>query len=273
MRVHDLPSARIRARQAGEKGPAILLCVDPPNVLEHYGPLIARLKRDARVAVFEPAGFGHSRGKKGFDHSWDASAKVVEELLSALGWRRAILAFPCVSAYVAMRVAARRPDLVAGLCLMQAPSWEDEARWADRVDRNRVLRTPVVGQAAMLLRDESIARQWYDAALPDEQKAHAYALMATEALSHGARFPLATAFQAAFNGAPPELSKLDAPALLVWGGADKTHRKSDPAGLAALLPRAKSLALPEAGHFPELEQPVAFADALLRWAQEEGIAE
>lgn len=261
----DVAGAKLRVRTAGKGDDLVLLATDPPNVVEAYARLCVAMGAHARLAVFEPPGFGRSAAPKGFGHTWREQARVIEALLERTG--PAVLAFPCVSAYAAMLVAAARPELVRGLVLAQAPSWSDERAWIDRVDKRRLVRTPVVGQALMMLRSDDVARRWFEAASGDVDQMRPLAALAIEALSHDAKFPLATAFQAMEREAPP-LTLVEKPALLVWGDKDRTHAKSDRLGLTPLLPRAEGVVIEGAGHFPELERPKEFAAAVRQWMGE-----
>ena len=261
----DVAGARLRVRTGGRGARTLLLATDPPNVVEAYAELFVALGPHARLVAFEPPGFGRSRAPKGFGHSWREQVDVLEALAARVG--PCVLALPCVAAYAGLALAARRPDLVEGLVLAQAPSWADEKRWMARVDRRRLVRTPLVGQAVLALRAESVAQRWYEAASGDVDKMRPLARMGVEALTHDARFPLADAFQAMDREDPP-LAPVDKLALLVWGDADRTHRGSDPRGLLPLLPRARQVTLEGAGHFPELERPRAYAEAVVAWLQE-----
>lgn len=276
----DAAGARIRVRTGGAPSAtrSVVMALDPPNVLEHDAQPFIAWSRSARLTAFEPPGFGHSTAPRGHDHSVDAGARVVTALLERLALPPSILVFPCLTAYVALRIASQRPDLVAGLVLVQAPSWEQERAWAQRVDKRGVLRTPGVGQAALLFRGHNIIDQWYATAVPDEARAAHMAALANETLDHGAKFPLAAAFQSNFPlrgasaAAPLEgTTPPPCPTLLVWGSADKSHRKSDPASMRAHAPDAELLVMDDAGHFPELEKPIEFRDALVRWMDARGL--
>lgn len=271
MRFVTVPEGRIRVRESGEGRRSVVFTADPPNVLEHYSALFARLKRDVRVSAFELPGFGHSKRAKGIGLGLEEQSKATISLLDALGGGPHVLAFPCVAAYGALRVAHQRPDLVSGLVLIQAPSWAEETKWVARVDRGGILRAPLVGQAVGYLRADRIIHQWYEAALADPTKKDAYAGLATEALDHGGAFPLAGAFQALFRAPAPALPPPACPVLSVWGGQDRTHRKSDPASVRELAPGAAQVVLEEAGHFPELEAPARFVETLLGWLDAQGL--
>lgn len=259
---------RVRTGGAADAARTLVFAVDPPNALEHYAQTFVALQKSARLVAFEPPGFGRSTAPRGYKHAPEEAADVVIALLERLAAPRpAVLAFPCMSAYVALHVAAKRPDLVGGLVLMQAPSWEQERAWADRVDKRGVLRTPVLGQAALLFQGDPLVKRWYEAAVADPERAHHMSALAIELLDHGAKFPLASAFQASFSrggaAAPPVNDRT--PTLLVWGAADKSHKKSDPESAREHAPGADVVVIEDAGHFPELETPVRFRDEVMRW--------
>ena len=276
----EAAGARIRLRTGGapESARSVVMALDPPNVLEHYAQPFIAWSRSARLVAFEPPGFGHSTAPRGYDHSVEAAAKVAIALLDRLALPPSVLVFPCLAAYAALRVAAQRPDLVSGLVLVQAPSWAQERAWAQRVDKRGILRTPGVGQAALLFRGHNIVDAWYRTAIPDAARAAHMAALANETLDHGARFPLASAFQTNFSlrgaaaAAPLDgLAPPRCPTLLVWGNADKSHRQSEPASMRTHAPDAELLVMDGAGHFPELEKPIEFRDALIRWMDARGL--
>lgn len=265
----DAAGARLRVRTGGRGARTLLLATDPPNVVEAYAELFIALGPHARLAAFEPPGFGRSRAPKGYGWTWREQVDVLEALAQRAG--PTILALPCIAAYAGIALAARRPDLVQGLVLTQAPSWSDEKAWLDRVDRRRLVRTPLLGQALLNLRAQRIAQQWYEAATGDVDKMRPLARMSIEALTHDAKFPLADALQALDKEDPPlPTTPLPTPTLLVWGDADKTHRKSNPHGLTPILPHARHATLHGAGHFPELERPREYANAVTEWMQSLG---
>lgn len=259
VRLVRLPSATLRVREEGTGARLVVLACDPPNVIEHYDALASALvARGFRVVVFEPPGFGFSRQHPGASLALDDQVGSVRELLQVLPDADiTILAFPCVAAYVALRLAIRHPALVDGLVLMQAPAWEDEMRWLDRVDRRRLLRGPL-GGAVSRFAAPRIVRAWYAAAAraPD-----AMAPPALAALTAGARFPLAAAFRA-MERERPSFVGAQQPTLLVWGAGDRSHRHSAPGSLRAVVPQAREVVFEGACHFPELEEPERFAAEL-----------
>jgi pimeloyl-ACP methyl ester carboxylesterase len=264
-RFVDTPSARFRVRESGAGEVSIVFATDPPNVVEHYDGLLGAFGPDVRAVVVELPPFGLSRFKRGRLLGLQSTADAVSELLEGLDARPAILVFPCLTGFVALRVAADDPESVAGLVLPQVASWEGTLRWIDRVDRYRWLRTSGVGQVTNRLLREKIAKVWYAAALADPEDRARFADTAIEAFRKGARFPLATALQR-FPRDPPR-GEVAQPILAVWGKQDRSHRATDPEGLRDLLPQLRSHTCSDCGHFPELEDPGAFVRLVEDWSQ------
>jgi pimeloyl-ACP methyl ester carboxylesterase len=61
------------------------------------------------------------------------------------------------------------------------------------------------------------------------------------------------------------LHRIAAPALFVRGESDGLVSQAYLDGYAALLPNARKMTIPAAGHVPQLEQPAAFAAAVLKF--------
>jgi pimeloyl-ACP methyl ester carboxylesterase len=64
------------------------------------------------------------------------------------------------------------------------------------------------------------------------------------------------------------LHRVNAPALFVRGASDGLVSEGYLEAYAKLLPRARTITIPAAGHAPHLEQPQAFASAVLAFLGE-----
>jgi pimeloyl-ACP methyl ester carboxylesterase len=262
MRYVQADGALIRLRLAGAGAPTIVFAPDPPNLIEHYDALMERLAPRVRVLCFELPAFGLSFPDARFDFSLDRQAATLEQLLRDLALGPYVSAISCAAGLVALRLAARAPDLIERIVVIQTPSLAEEIKWAQRVDSNGLLARPFVGQALMAAAKRRVARGWYRAAIPDRATAARFDAVAQEGFDRGARYCLASGFQALRRGPAPEQAALRQPALVLWGNADRTHRKTDKRSLDGVLPDARHVAFEEAGHFPELEQPERFASEL-----------
>ena len=262
VRFVELPQATLRVRVAGTGPVALVIVPDPPNVIEHYDRLIALLAPHLRVVCCEAPGFGFSRPAPGFDFSPASQAASMAALLARLALGPYLLAFPCFAGLVAAKLASDRPELVRGLCFVQTAAWSEELGWVRRIDRRGLMQTPWLGQLATSLGKRRVARAWYRAALPPGADPAPFLAPALAAFERGGAYCLASAFQAACRTPAPRLGPVRQPALVVWGGADRTHRRTDKRSILEYVPRADWVDFAAAGHFPDLEQPERFRDEL-----------
>jgi pimeloyl-ACP methyl ester carboxylesterase len=256
---------RVRVRDSGGSGPIVVLACDPPNVVEHYDDLFELLAPTYRLVCLELPGFGFSRPVPGFRFGIEEYADTVEHVLGELDVSSCTLAFPCVWSYLALRITARRADLVHAVVLIQAPQWSEEADWARRIDSSGIIRTPFLGQALLAAGSRHLAGRWYRAALPrghSRAAEAAFSIPAERALRRGAVFCLASLTQAWFGPSGPDLTPVHLPAVVLWGGADRTHRLSSAQSALRYVPAGRVSIDPDAGHFPELEHPDLLRAAL-----------
>src|SRR5579859_256329 len=262
LRFIEVSGAALRVWAIGQGLDVVVIVPDPPNVIEHYADLVARISPYARVVVLELPGFGFSIPKPEFDFGIDGQAKVVTELLDYLKVGRATLSFPCLSGFLALAVARKRPDLVKRLVLPQTAGYQDSLAWCERVDRLHLLRTPWLGQMTCLVGKKSIARRWYRAAAPPDAP-NSISEPALAALSEGAGFPLASAFQVFRKLDGRRIQGVEAPVVAVWGEADPTHRKTDRDSLKKHVAHTQVVHFWGMGHFPDLEDPGRYGQLLL----------
>lgn len=233
----------VRLRRLVTPGaPRVLFAVDGPNAVEHYDALLAALSGQVDAVVYEPPGTGGSLPAAAFDFSFDAHARVADEVLDAVGGPRTLV-FPCWLGFVAPQVRGAER-----LILPQTPSFAAMLRWADRVDPRRLVRTRGLGQLFVRLRRRSIARRWFRASVGHRACVGPFGDAADAVLAAGGCFCLATLMQTLVREAPRELP---ADAVVIWGSADRTHRGDLPGGRVEWFS--------DSGHCPELEEPERFA--------------
>jgi pimeloyl-ACP methyl ester carboxylesterase len=262
----ELTNASVRLRIAGDGAHPVVIVPDPPNTLEHYDELIDLLvaRGGVRVICFEVPGFGLSFPRSlTFSFSAEEYTDVVVELIDRLALRATTLVMSCIGGYVGLLAARLRPELVGRLVLSQTPAVDHMVTWAKRFDRLGLLGMPVVGQAIMWLVKGPATRFWYSAALPigaDVARYHAPALAAQRL---GGPYALASGIQAMRRLDPRTLDGVTQPIALAWGHADRSHARTDPRSLLAVVPHARFVSFERCGHFPDLEDPHRFADLVL----------
>jgi len=264
----NLGASHIRYRVVGNGRQTLVFETDPPIVIEHYDELIHILKDEYRLVIFEPPGFGFSLPGMALDYSFESMVCLIEQFLSRLSLGPYLLVAPCVTAFGALAVAQKRPDLISHLILSQAPSWEQMLSWKLKRDSKGMLSKPVFSQLLLQLLKRKRTPNWLQLALGDESLFEPFNNLAQEAFSNGASFNLASVFQQFLIGPNPLTSHLQQPSLIVWGDKDESHCDTCKQSSLELVTSANVIHIPEAGHFPELETPSAFAAHLLSFHRE-----
>ena len=162
------------------------------------------------------------------------------------------------------RAALSRP--ASGVLVAQTPSVPASRTWGTGVlDRDGVLRRPWQGQAGWRLGREHLAvRSWYGFAAGPDAPLEDWRATAAAVLAGGGTYALASQAQTWWaDGADVAPPVVDLPAVLLWGGADRSHRAAgtDPEQLRDLLPRLEVRHVDSAGHFVDTEAPEALLDA------------
>jgi pimeloyl-ACP methyl ester carboxylesterase len=261
------PEALIRYRMVGHGPRTLVLATDAPVVIEQYDELLQQLESDFRVIVFEVPGFGYSMPNFGFSFEFARLNNLVAKFLRHLDMGPYLLAFPCVSAYGAVEIARHFPELVDGVVLIQAPSWSEQLKWKHARDTRGLLSTPIIGQIGLQWLKRKHAPQWLRTAIARRDRLASFVETTDTAFSQGACFCLASAFQNYLTDTAPSLVPITQPSLIIWGDADKSHRHTDKLSSKLYCPQARDVHFHQAGHFPELEEPALFADALKEWVR------
>jgi pimeloyl-ACP methyl ester carboxylesterase len=253
---------RLAVQTVGSGLPLVLLHAFP---LDHGMWLRQEpLGESLRLIVPDLRGFGGSTGSvpRGIADLADDVAALLDGLHLE---RPAVICGVSMGGYVAQHVAARHPDRVAALVLVDTKLEADtpEAR-AARVDlAGKVGR---LGQSiladAMIPRLLAVPRSDADPAVVAR---HAENRALLQALVE--RQPVATiqAALAALGDRPDmtaALARVEVPTLLVVGAEDQITPPACLEAAEAIIPRAKLLIVPAAGHLVPLEAPEVFNRAL-----------
>jgi pimeloyl-ACP methyl ester carboxylesterase len=301
VRVVDLPATRIRVRVDGSGPRTLLFVCDPPNVVEQYDEIIARLGARHRVAVMEQPGMGFSFPKAGFGFTLRDYTDAMVALLESLDLAPYVLVCPCASSYTGLFAAAAAPELIERLVLMQATEWDQERRWLTELAKvlgmlamgvplvgDKVIGTPYLGQALSasterwfpnLTTPPSVYRAGRRPELLDK-----FMGPHKQAFRDGACNCQVSMYQRYFVGDDADFPRPRQPALVLWANRDISHDntfarerkglsgvlarilsnpiRSDKHGLLKYLPHAAFREFDDTGHFLELENPAAVCGAI-----------
>lgn len=182
---------------------------------------------------------------------------MVDDVLALVGEEPAVVAGCSMGGYVALGIAARRPDLVAALALVDTKATADPE--AARAHRERIAGLAEDGgdwSAGMIdgLLGETTRRTRPDVVAAVE-RVLAEAPRATVAWAQRA--------MAARSDARASLALLTAPIAVVMGEEDAMSPMAEQQLIREAVPHAAWAPIPSAGHLTPLEAPEAVAAALL----------
>ncbi|MBD8080115.1 alpha/beta fold hydrolase [Cellulosimicrobium arenosum] len=244
----------------GHGDPVVLLHGFP---LDHrmWSDVAAVLPGDAPILAPDLPGLG-TGPVPGAEPSVDVAADAVADLLDATGARRAVVVGLSMGGYVALALAERRPDLVAGLGLVDTKSTADtrearENRWriADEVAQaqtvDAVLGMPqnLLGTSSRQTRPELVARitAWIGDQSPDG--------IAWSQRAMAGR-PDRTHVLVGFGG----------PVCVVVGAEDTVTPRTDAEHMVGASRAARLVQVEGAGHLSAVENPAPVAAVLAQLA-------
>jgi pimeloyl-ACP methyl ester carboxylesterase len=241
------------------------------------GVLPALAERGRTAVAVDLVGMGESDKPLSFAYTLDGLTGLLEGLLAQLAgdggpW---LLAGHDLGGLLALRLAARHPQLVAGAAAFDATaSLHHPFPWITLFATRPSALAGVfrLGQPAGLR--SALRPLWRPGAQPPEElvAAGAQAFARPEAV-----WALARLIEGVANTPTEELEAVRAeiggyqgPVLLARGAEDTALPAEAGRDLAALLPQAREAAVPEAGHLSPLERPEAVAELLAGWASPGG---
>lgn len=203
--------------------------------------VIERLEADHEVIAWDMPGQGDSDPIP-WDLSIDDYADTAAELLTELEVEPALVVGTSVGAFIAMSLARRRPDLVAGLCLIEfqfaGPAWF-AANW-ETVER--LFAVPTMSRDAV---DGRLVHPSTDALFArwniDRNKAGSRSMMGV--MRAIGRYDVAEAVRA-----------IETPVVAVFGNSGPTAANAS-AVEACLDGRGRVELVADAGHFVSIDQP------------------
>ncbi len=237
----------------------------PPLILIHgypfdhtmWNPVVAALKSKTKIITPDLPGFGSQPVLTG-DPSLDLTADDLAKIFELHGIRQAVVAGMSLGGYVALALAERHSERVAGLGLIstQTAADSDEGKQARRTLIEKVRREGTKPAVDALL------PKLFAAANQSKAELNRIALDGAEragvdgmcwALEAMARRPDRTEIA----------KKLGVPTLILHGAEDKIIPPDRARQLSQIIPGANYIELPGVGHASPLESPKAVADALL----------
>lgn len=261
---HDLGFIRRRLIGRDANKPSLAFIPDGPATIESYDALIEALQDEFNILIMEMPGFGFSFAKKKSALGFEQSAQMLAAALADANLPRLTLIGPCIQALYAARVAEIAPDHVQALILAQSGDFTAEAEWSKILDPAGVLAKPYVGQIAFRLKRTSATVDWWlpfcsgpKTPLEDLQRE------ARKTQAQGCCYALASQMQVLTDLEPKPRLAPSQPTAVLWGLADKSHKRTNKRSTLSIVPEAKYLEEADLAHFPDLENPELIAKLAL----------
>jgi len=221
-----------------------------------WAEVAAALPGDVTVVAVDLPGLGGS--PLAGEPSLEAAADATAAALAAVGVRRAVVAGLSMGGYVALALAERHPDLVAGLGLVDTKSTADsddaranrlriadEAARAQTVDAVLGMPGAMLGETSKAVRPQLTARieEWIRGQRPDGVAWSQRAMAARPDRTH-------------------VLEGFAGPVAVVIGEEDGITPAAEAEHMVAAAPSAQLVQVAGAGHMSAVEDAAAVADAL-----------
>lgn len=240
-----LGSVNIEVERRGRGKPLLLLMGE--EALERGSPVLDDLQNDHELIIPSPPGFGRSERPDWITHP-DDLAYFYLDLIEKLGLRDVDMVGFSLGGWIAAEIATKDDSFIRRLVLVDpygiklgGPYDQDVAdiwvlhpakvfklKWRDPAKGKRDYSTTPDEELAIVARNmESFARFCWDPYMHNPKLRH-------------------------------RLHRIGVPTLLLWGENDGVTPPSYGEGYAKLIPGARFATIPEAGHYPHLEQPAAF---------------
>lgn len=270
MDVHHVPTAAgsLAVHTAGAGIPLVLLHAFPLDhaMWERQAPLAERM----RLIVPDLRGFGGSGGST--PESIAGLADDVAAVLDAVHvGEPAVICGVSMGGYVAQHLAVRHPGKVAAVILIDTrlEADSDEAR-AGRTD----LAAKVGRLGTGILADAMVPRLLGTSTAAHAEPHRSRLESCLREMIARQSVPTIQATLAALGARPDmtaAMSRVRQPTLLVVGAEDVITPPDCLQRAEQLMPNARLLIVPEAGHLVPLEQPQVFNAAVVEFLREAGV--
>jgi pimeloyl-ACP methyl ester carboxylesterase len=228
-----------------------------------------------RFTVVAPDLLGHGESAKPRgDYSLGAYASGIRDLMVALGYERATFVGHSLGGGVVMQLAYQFPERCERLVLVSSGGLGREVhlllRAASLPGAEFVL--PVIAGSPLLRAGEAVGRLLGSIGLRPAQDVAEFARGYASLGDVEARQAFVHTLRAVIDPGGQRVSAKDrlylaaeVPSLIVWGERDRIIPAAHGRQAHAEMPGSYYLEIPDAGHFPQLDRPHDFVEAVVRF--------
>jgi pimeloyl-ACP methyl ester carboxylesterase len=245
---------KVEAIEKGRGRP--LLFLHPGIGLDRNAPVIDKLAERARVIAPSHPGFGNSDQPKSFT-TVDDLAYFYLDLLDELDLKNTIVVGVSFGAWIAAEIAIKSAARLSHLVLANAVGIKVGARDTRDIVDIFAITEPELNKLAYF--DPKLAERDYKA------MAEADVRIAARNREASARYGWSPYMHD--PKLKSRLHRIRVPTLFLWGTADRILTEDYGRAYCAAITGAHFETIERAGHYPHLEQPDAFARAVLAFTQ------
>jgi pimeloyl-ACP methyl ester carboxylesterase len=266
---------RVCFRVAGDGGPVVLLIHGITGSSAHWESIMPLLAERFTVIAPDLLGHGESAKPRG-DYSLGAYASGARDLLIALDHRRATVVGHSLGGGIAMQFAYQFPERTDRLVLMSSGGLGEEVHLLLRAGTlpGSELVLPILTSGHVRGAVSAIGRVLGALRLDPGPDIAELARGIGSLADSEARSAFLHTLRAVIDPGGQRVSALDRlhltehmPSLLIWGERDPIIPVAHARAAHGAMPGSRLELLPGAGHFPQLEEPIAVADLLTEFIE------
>jgi pimeloyl-ACP methyl ester carboxylesterase len=253
---HTVAGVRLRVRDTGPRGaPTVILLHGFASSLDTWEPWAQGLSKRFRVIRFDIPGFGLTGPDPSGDYTDARTNALLVLLMDQLRVERASFIGNSLGGRIAWRFAASQPDRVDRLILISPDGFASPG-----FDYDKAADTPFLMRALPYVAPRSLLKANLAAAYgrPEALTEATLSRYHDMMLAPGVRPAiLARLDQTVLRNPAPDLARIEAPTLLMWGEKDAMIPISNAADYLRHLPNARLVRLRSLGHVPFEEDPAS----------------
>ncbi|MCI0571370.1 MAG: alpha/beta hydrolase [Myxococcaceae bacterium] len=228
---------------------------------------VAALKGRYRCIAYDHRGQGRSAVPDVPSIDTETVYEDAVQLIERLGVGPCHFVGLSMGGFVGMRIAARRPDLLRSLVLLETSA---DPEPPENVPRYRVLNFVARWLGLSLVADRVMPIMFGRTFLTDPSRTEVQALWRSRLMENRRTIYRAVNGVIGRKGVAEELAKVRTPTLVVVGEEDVATVPAKAERLHALITGSRLVRLPRGGHSSTVEEPVLVNDALTAFLAEHG---
>ncbi len=266
----EIDGVRLHYQDKGTGTPLVLLHGFTSSTYS-WKDVFEPLAKNFRVIAIDLKGFGFSEKPDG-DYTRRAQAVLVSHLLDHLSIEKTWMCGNSMGGEVALNVALQNPQRVAGLILIDSAGVNVNGGGSLTP---RYLLIPVVGRILTTLSlttdklvREGLEKSFYDdTKITNERVAYYHRPLQTRS---GQLAALRARTQAGQFPIEPDLTKVNAPTLIIWGAEDELIPLPAGKKLNSLIKDSKLVIIQNCGLVPQEEMPERVLYEMTKFIEEAG---